>query len=39
MIVININTRITEVNLSAFIYRLFHDNFSPIVGINPVQID
>ena len=24
-------TKITEVNLSVFVYRLFHDDFSPIV--------
>ena len=29
-------TKITEVNLSAFIYRLFHEDFSSLVGINPV---
>ena len=27
-------TKITEVNLSAFVYRLFHEDFSPIVGSN-----
>ena len=27
-------TKITEVNLSAFVYRLFHEDFSPIVGTN-----
>ena len=25
---------ITKVNLSIFVYRLFHENFSPIVGTN-----
>ena len=25
-------TQITEGNLSAFVYRLFHENFSPLVG-------
>ena len=30
------STKISEVNLSAFTYRLFHENFSSIVGINPV---
>ena len=28
-------TKITEVNLSAFICSLFHEDFSSIVGINP----
>ena len=27
--------KITEVNLSAFIYSLFHDDFSSILGTNP----
>ena len=27
-------TKITEVNLSEFVYRLFHEDFSPIVGTN-----
>ena len=27
-----INTEITEVNLSAFVYRLFRENFSSLVG-------
>ena len=27
-------TTITEVNLTAFIYRLFHEDFSSILGIN-----
>ena len=26
--------KITEFNLSAFIYRLFHEDISPIVGTN-----
>ena len=26
-----------EVNLSAFIYRLLHEDFSPIVRVNPVK--
>ena len=26
--------KITEVNLFAFVYRLFHEDFSPIVGTN-----
>ena len=30
-------TNISEVNLSAFIYRLFQEDFSSIVGINTVQ--
>ena len=30
-------TKISELNLSAFIYRLFHEDFSSIVGINRVQ--
>ena len=28
-------TKITEVNLSALIYRLFHKDFSLILGTNP----
>ena len=28
------SSKITEVKLSAFVYRLFHDDFSPIVGTN-----
>ena len=28
-------TKITEVNLSAFIYRLFHEDFSSKLGTNP----
>ena len=31
-------TMIAEVNLSAFIYRLFHEDFSSIVGINPIPM-
>ena len=31
-------TKISEINLSAFIYRLFHEDFSSIVGINTVLI-
>ena len=27
-------TKITEVNLSVFVYRLFHEDFSPILGTN-----
>ena len=27
-------TKITEVNLSVFVYRVFHEIFSPIVGAN-----
>ena len=27
-----IYNKITEVNLSAFVYRLFHEDFSPLVG-------
>ena len=27
-------TKITEVNLSAFVYRLFHADFSPFVTTN-----
>ena len=30
-------TKIPEVNLSAFIYRLFHEDFSSIIGPNPVD--
>ena len=26
--------KITEVNLSAYVYRLFHEDFSPIIGTN-----
>ena len=26
--------RLQEVNLSAFVYRLFHEDFSPIMGTN-----
>ena len=26
------NTKISEINLSAFIYRLFHEDFSSIIG-------
>ena len=32
------STKIIEVNLSAFICRLFHEDFSSIVGINPVAL-
>ena len=28
------NTKVTEVNLSVFVYRLFHEDFSPIVRTN-----
>ena len=28
-------SKITDVNLSAFIYRLFHQDFSSILGTNP----
>ena len=27
-------TKITEVNLSAFVYKLFHEDFSPIIETN-----
>ena len=27
-------TKITEVNLSGFVYRLFHEDFSPIIRTN-----
>ena len=27
-------TKVTEVNLSVFVYRLFHEDFSPIIGTN-----
>ena len=30
---------ITEVNLSAFVYRLFHGDFPPIVGTNIQSCD
>ena len=26
--------KITEVNLSVIVYRLFHEDFSPIIGTN-----
>ena len=29
-------TKISEVNLSTFIYRLFHEDFSSIIGTNTV---
>ena len=29
-----VRTKITEVNLSAFVYRPFHEDFSPIIGTN-----
>ena len=29
-------TKITQVNLSAFIYRQFHEDFFSITGTNPV---
>ena len=32
-------TKITEVDLSAFVYRLFHEDFSPILGKNYVIIN
>ena len=28
------NTKVTEVNVPVFVYRLFHEDFSPIVGAN-----
>ena len=31
-----INKKDSKVNLSAFIYRLFHENFSSIIGTNTV---
>ena len=31
-------TKITEVNLSAFVYRLFHDDFSSICGTNLASV-
>ena len=34
----NTATKISEVKLSAFIYRLFHQDFSSIVGINTVVL-
>ena len=30
------DTKTSEVSLSAFIYRLFHEDFSSIVGMNTV---
>ena len=32
-------TKISDVNLSAFTYRLFHEDFSSIIGINTVKTD
>ena len=32
---ISIYTKIPEVNLFAFVYRLFHEDFSPIFGTCP----
>ena len=32
------STRISEGNLSAFIYRLFHENFSSVIRTNTVQM-
>ena len=32
IIVLELYTKITEVDLSAFAYRLFHDDFSSILG-------
>ena len=29
---IDVKTKIIEVNLAAFVYRLFHEDFSPLVG-------
>ena len=31
-------TKISEVNLSAFIYKAFHEDFSSIIGINTAMI-
>ena len=31
-------TKISEVNLSAFVYRLFHEDFSSIIGITTVSL-
>ena len=28
------STKITEANLPVFVYKLFHDDFSPILGTN-----
>ena len=33
-----LSTNITEVHLSEFVYRLFHEEFSPIVGTNLLRI-
>ena len=30
--VMQVSTEITEVNLSAFVYKLFHEDLSPIYG-------
>ena len=30
-------TKTTEVNVSAFVYKLFHKDFSPIIGTNFVE--
>ena len=32
------HTKISEVNLSAFIYRVFHVHFSPVIGMNTYKI-
>ena len=32
-------TKITEVNLSAFVYKLFHEDIFPIIGINVVLVE
>ena len=32
-------TKITEVNLFAFIYSMFHEDFSSILGTNPSSED
>ena len=37
-LLLNCYTKIIEGNLSAFIYSLFHDDFSSIVRINPVDL-
>ena len=33
------HTKMTEVNLTAFIHRLFHEDFSPILRTNPEVTD
>ena len=32
-----VNRKLTEVNLTAFVNRLFHEDFSPLLGTNLVE--